>query len=260
MSSRSYQGRHYAGRHRTGTRRVRPPRALSAGFVLPSTAAVALVATATGASVAESAQPLTLDLTGQQSAMVRTQEAAGEETTAELATRRQDAQMASSAIQGRAEEKARAARAAKRKAAAEAKARAAAEKRAKKWVRPIDTWHVSSGFGWRWGKQHDGMDLAAPTGTPLYSMSKGIVLSAGYRPSFGNKVEIQYWDGSISWYAHMSRIDVVAGQELVSGQQVGAVGNTGHSFGSHLHLEFQQTTSHDSPLDPVPWLQNKGLY
>ncbi|MBR7743594.1 M23 family metallopeptidase [Phycicoccus sp. BSK3Z-2] len=259
MSSRSYQGRHYAGRHRP-QRRVRPPRALSAGFVLPSTAAAALVVTATGATVAESAQAPSFDLTGQQSQVARSQEAAGEESATDIATRRQDAQMASSAIQGRAEERARAARAAKRKAAAEAKARAEAERQAKKWVRPIDTWNISSGFGWRWGKNHDGLDLAAPTGTPLYSMSKGTVLSAGYKPSFGYKVEIQYWDGSISWYGHMSRIDVVAGQSLVSGQQVGAVGNTGHSFGSHLHLEFQQTTSHDSPLDPVPWLSAKGLY
>ncbi|MBM6402822.1 M23 family metallopeptidase [Phycicoccus sp. CSK15P-2] len=230
--------------------------------MLPTTAAAALVVTATGASVAESS-PLDsagIDLTGKQSAMVRAQEAADEVVAAEIADRRQDAAMQSSAVQGRAEEKARAARAAKRKAAKEAKARAEAEKRAKKWVRPIKTWNVSSGFGWRWGKQHDGIDLAAPTGTPLYAMSKGTVLSAGYRPSFGNKVEILYWDGSISWYAHMSRIDVVAGQEIVADQQVGLVGNTGHSFGSHLHLEFQQTTQHDSPINPVPWLQSHGLW
>lgn len=256
----SYRGRHYAGRHRVSSSRVRLPRAFSAGFVLPTTAAAALVVTATGASVAESsAQVQPLALTGQQSAMARTQEAVTEETVTDIATRRADASLQSAALQGRTEAKVRAARAAKRKAVAEAKAKAEAERKAKKWVRPIEVWNVTSGFGWRWGKTHDGMDLGAPTGTPLYSMSKGQVIKAGWEDSFGYKVEILYWDGSVSWYGHMSRIDVVAGQEVLPGEQVGLVGNTGHSFGSHLHLEIQAAPTGDNPLDPVPWLAAHGL-
>lgn len=258
MSSRSYQGRH-AGRHRAGSR-VRLPRAFSAGFVLPTTAAAALVVTATGASVAESAPPQTFALTGQQTQMVRTQEAASEASVTGIAERRQDAAMQSAALLGRAEAQRRAARAAVRKAEAKAKAEAAAEKRARAWVRPIHTWTITSGFGWRWGKRHDGIDLGAPTGTPLYAMSQGTVIKAGWENSFGNKVEIRYWDGSISWYGHMSRIDVQTGQQVSAGDQVGAVGNTGHSFGSHLHLEFQRTETADTPIDPVPWLKNHGLW
>ncbi len=259
MSSRSYRGRHYAGRHRVRVRGARLPRALSSSFVLPTTAAAALVVTATAATAAESS-PLTLDLTGQQSALARTQQANDEELVSALASRRQDAQMQTSALQGRAEAQARAARDAKRKAEAAAKAKAKAEREAKRWVRPIHVWNITSGFGYRWGAMHEGIDLAAPTGTPLYAMSKGRVLRAGWQNSFGNKVEIQYWDGSVVWYAHMSRIDVYAGQSVMPGQVVGAVGNTGHSFGSHLHFEVQATTSGDHALNPVPWLQQHGLW
>lgn len=271
MSSRSYRGRH-AGRHRAGAV-PRLPRAFSAGFILPTTAAAALVVTATGATVSASAGPPqdTLALTGQQTQTALAEEAANRTTTVEIATRRQDASMQSAALQGRAEAQRRAARAAraavrkaedqaKAQATARAKAKVEAEKRAKTWVRPINSWNVTSGFGWRWGKRHDGIDLSAPTGTPLYAMSSGRVIKAGWEDSFGNKVEIQYWDGSISWYAHMSRIDVQAGQTVVAGREVGLVGNTGHSFGSHLHLEFQRTTTSDTPIDPVPWLKNHGLW
>lgn len=260
MSSRSYRGRHYGGRHRAQSRGLRLPRAFSAGFVLPTTAAAALVVTATGASVAESTAPPTFDLNGQQTAMARTQEAADEATSTEIAVRRQDAALSSAALQGRAEAQQRAARAAKRKAAEKAKARAAAERRAKKWVRPLSVWNVTSNYGWRWGKNHDGIDFGAPTGTPLVAMSKGKVIKAGWQDSFGYKVEILYWDGTVSWYAHMSRIDVTAGQEVVAGEQVGLVGNTGHSFGSHLHLEIQPAPTGDNAIDPVPWLKSHGLW
>jgi murein DD-endopeptidase MepM/ murein hydrolase activator NlpD len=259
VSSRSYRGRHYAGRHRVHSRRVRLPRAFGSSFVLPTTAAAALVVTATGATVADSS-PLTLDLTGQQSAMARTQQAADEELVTDLATRRQDAQIQTAALQGRAEARARAARDAKRKAEEAAAAKAKAEREAKKWVRPIKKWHVTSRFGMRWGRHHDGIDLAAPTGTPLYAMSKGKVVEAGWEGGLGYKVAIQYWDGSVTWYGHMSRIDVRAGQSVTSGQVVGAAGNTGHSLGPHLHLELQAAPSGDNPMDPVPWLKKHDLW
>ncbi len=240
--------------------------------MLPTVAAGALVLTATGASVAESAPlaPLTLDLSAPQSEMARTQQAANDEMVTELALRRQDASMQTAALAGRAEAKVKAARAAKRKAllakkaaakAAEAAAKAAAkaEREAKQWVRPIKVWHKTSNFGWRWGKTHDGIDLGAPTGTPLYAMSEGRVIGSFFDSSFGNKVEIQYWDGSISWYGHMSKRVVSEGQTVRPGELVGLVGNTGHSFGSHLHFEMQQTTEHDTPIAPEPWLRSKGL-
>jgi murein DD-endopeptidase MepM/ murein hydrolase activator NlpD len=259
VSSRSYRGRHYAGRHRVHSRGVRLPRALSSSFVLPTVAAAALVVTATAATAAEST-PVTLDLTGQQSAMARTQQASDEELVTDLASRRQDAQIQTAAVQGRAEAQARAARDAKRKAEAAAKAKAKAEREAKKWVRPIGKWHLTSGYGSRWGRLHAGLDLAAPIGTPLYAMSSGRVVKTSYSSGRGNMVEIQHWDGSVVVYAHMSRIDVHGGQALRPGQVVGAVGNTGHSYGPHLHLEVHSNPNSYSPINPVPLLQKRGLW
>lgn len=258
VSSPAYRGRHYAGRHRVRSRNVRLPRALSSSFVLPTTAAVALVASATGATVAESA-PLTLDLTGQQTAMARTQQAASEESTTELALRRQDAAMMSAAVQGRTEAAAKAARAAKRKAAAAAAARAKAEREGKKWVRPIKVWNITSDYGPRWGKTHDGLDVGAPTGTPLYAMSRGKVIRSSYDSSFGNKVEIQYWNGDVSWYAHMSKRLVREGDTVMPGDVVGLVGNTGYSFGSHMHVEIHPGAGVDDPRNPYPWLRERDL-
>ncbi|MBD3782985.1 MAG: M23 family metallopeptidase [Micrococcales bacterium] len=254
MSSRSYTGRH-VGRHRSQQRRARVPRALSPGFVLPTSAAAALVVTATGASMAESA-PQPLEFASSQTALVRSQQAADDQLASDLAARRQDASIQSAAFQGRTEAQARAARSAQRKAAAAAKAKAEAEKRAKKWVRPIHIWNITSGFGARWGTHHDGLDLAAPTGTPLYALSKGTVLKAGWEDSFGNKVAVQYWDGSVIWYGHMSRIDVQAGETVLPGEQVGLVGNTGHSFGSHLHFEVQVNGEN---IDPAPFMAEVGI-
>ncbi|MEO7421293.1 MAG: M23 family metallopeptidase [Ornithinibacter sp.] len=292
MSPRSYQGRHHAARHAAGRAGLRFPRAFSHGFVLPTAAAAALVVTATGASVADSAPltsaPLTLSVSGQQSAMARTQQAVDEEMVTNLALRRQDATLQSAAIQGRAEaqvkatrdaqravlaaqakataaKKAAQAKAAAAKKAAQAKAAAAkqaadrAEREGKAWVRPIKVWNITSSFGWRWGRIHQGIDLGAPMGTPTYAMSKGTVIGSFYSSGFGNKVEIQYWDGSISWYAHLSKRLVTEGQTVMPGQLVGLVGNTGHSFGPHLHFEMQKSAASNDPLPPEPWLRSKGL-
>ncbi|MGL4745390.1 MAG: M23 family metallopeptidase [Dermatophilaceae bacterium] len=258
MSSPAYRGRHYAGRHRVHVRTARLPRALSSNFVVPTSAAAALVATATGATVAEST-PLTLDLSGSQTAMARTQQAASDESTTELALRRQDVTTTRAAIQGRTEASAKAARAAERKAAAEEAARIKAEREGKKWVRPIKVWNITSGFGPRWGRNHNGLDFGAPTGTPLYAMSKGVVTGSSYDSGYGNKVEITYWNGETSWYAHLSERLVSEGDTVMPGDVVGLVGNTGHSFGSHLHLEIQPDPDVTEAIDPYPWLEDRGL-
>jgi len=254
VSSSSYQGRHHSGRHRVPSRRRRLPRALSSSFVLPTVAAAALVVTATGATAAHPTPP-TLQLDAPQVAVARTEQVADDAMVTDLARRRQAAATQTAALQGRNEQAARAARTAQRKAAAKAKA----ERESRRWVRPIRTWHITSDFGPRWGKSHDGIDLGASTGTPLYAMSKGEVIGSFYDSSFGNKIEIRYWDGSISWYGHLSKRIAQKGDTVMPGELVGLVGNTGHSFGSHLHLEMQQTVSKDTPIDPITWLKRHGL-
>ena len=224
--------------------------------MLPTAAAAALVVTATGASVVHPTpqQPaLALDRT--QSAVALTEQVSDEAMVTELAQRRHAASIQTAALQGRNEQAARAARTAQRKAAAKVKA----EREAKRWVRPIKTWHITSDFGARWGASHDGIDLGASTGTPVYAMSKGTVIGSFYDSSFGNKLEIKYWDGSISWYGHLSKRIAQKGDTVMPGELVGRVGNTGHSFGSHLHFEMQQSVSSDTPIDPIRWLKRHGL-
>ena len=224
--------------------------------MLPTAAAAALVVTATGASVVHPTpqQPaLALDRT--QSAVALTEQVSDEAMVTELAQRRHAASIQTAALQGRNEQAARAARTAQRKAAAKVKA----EREAKRWVRPIKTWHITSDFGARWGASHDGIDLGASTGTPVYAMSKGTVIGSFYDSSFGNKLEIKYWDGSISWYGHLSKRKAKKGDTVQPGELVGLVGNTGHSFGSHLHFEMQKTTAKDAPIDPIRWLKRHAL-
>jgi murein DD-endopeptidase MepM/ murein hydrolase activator NlpD len=229
--------------------------------VLPSLAA-ALVVTATGATVPGTAGSAraTVRHDGQQAPASGTQQAAEKALVADRAARRQAIAQAA-AQRSRVEARARAARSAKRKAVAAARARAAAERRARaeRWVRPISVWKITSRFGPRWGTTHDGIDLGARTGTPVRAMSTGVVTGSFYDSSFGNKLEIRYWDGSISWYGHLSRRVAQRGDTVRPGQLVGLVGDTGHSFGSHLHLELQKSPSHDTPMDPMAWLRKHGL-
>ena len=85
----------------------------------------------------------------------------------------------------------------------------------------------------------------------------GTVIFAGVEGGYGNKVEIEYWDGTVSVYGHMSQIDVVVGQQLAAGDLVGLSGNTGHSTGPHLHLEIHPNGG--AAIDPAPWLHAHGL-
>jgi murein DD-endopeptidase MepM/ murein hydrolase activator NlpD len=138
-----------------------------------------------------------------------------------------------------------------------AQAAAAKAKIEHRWVLPVRKYVKSSGFGWRWGKLHAGEDFAAPIGTPVHAISSGVVVFAGVDAGYGNKVEIRHWDGTVSWYGHLSRIDVKAGQKVDPAEQIGLVGSTGHSTGPHLHLEIHPHG--DGPIDPLPWLRAHGL-
>lgn len=243
---------------------MRLPRAFSAGFVLPTAAAAALVVTATGATgatvAASSPAPaIAHEMIGAEAETAKAEEAAEALSEGDLASRRQAAAVQSAVVQGRTEEKLRAARSAARKAAAKAAARAKAERESKRWVKAVNSGQLTSDFGWRWGKTHDGLDIGATSGTPIYAMSKGRVVRSFFDSSFGNKVEIQYWDGTVSWYAHMSTRLVQPGDTVMPGDMVGRVGNTGYSFGAHLHIEIHPGPGLDQPMNPAPWLRNKGI-
>jgi murein DD-endopeptidase MepM/ murein hydrolase activator NlpD len=120
------------------------------------------------------------------------------------------------------------------------------------WRLPITNPVTTSGFGYRWGLLHAGEDFAVPVGTPLASMSSGTVIYAGAESGFGILVEVRYWDGTISYFGHMSKVSVNVGEVVAPAQIVGLSGNTGHSTGPHLHLEIHPNGG--IAVDPLPWL------
>ena len=96
----------------------------------------------------------------------------------------------------------------------------------------------SSGYGWRWGRMHKGIDIANSVGTPILAAQSGRVTYAGWNDGgYGYLVEITHTDGSRSLYAHHSRILVQVGEDVAQGQQIGLMGSTGRSTGPHLHFE-----------------------
>ena len=106
------------------------------------------------------------------------------------------------------------------------------------WPTPTSA-RPSSHFGPRWRRFHYGLDLALPTGEPIYAAFDGIVRISKYNRSYGNLVIIHHHDGLETYYAHMSKRHVQAGDHVKAGDIIGLCGNTGRSFGSHLHFEIR---------------------
>ena len=99
----------------------------------------------------------------------------------------------------------------------------------------------TSGFGPRWGRMHKGIDIAAPTGTPIHAAADGVVISAGWnRGGYGKLVDIRHPDGTLTRYAHNSKILVRKGQAVQQGQKISLMGSTGFSTGPHLHFEIRK--------------------
>ncbi len=102
---------------------------------------------------------------------------------------------------------------------------------------PVDYDYISSPFGKRWGRQHQGIDFAAPQGEPIYAMAAGTVTHSGWEPGYGKSVVIDHGKGMQTRYAHCSRLLAKVGQVVGQGAQIAKVGSTGHSTGPHLHFE-----------------------
>ena len=94
---------------------------------------------------------------------------------------------------------------------------------------------------------HTGLDIAAPSGTPIKVVSNGTVTSASYNGAYGNLVKIDHGNGIETWYAHTSKMYVSVGQKVSAGDVIAAVGSTGNSTGAHLHLEIRINGQHVNP-------------
>jgi murein DD-endopeptidase MepM/ murein hydrolase activator NlpD len=109
---------------------------------------------------------------------------------------------------------------------------------------------ITSGFGWRWGRMHEGIDIGVPCGTPIHAAASGTVIYSGWMDGYGNFVVIDHGNGLATAYGHQSAI-YVSGGSVSQGQSIGAVGSTGNSTGCHLHFEVRVN---GNPVDPLGYL------
>jgi len=115
----------------------------------------------------------------------------------------------------------------------------------------------TSGFGYRWGVLHAGIDLANSIGTPIRAVSDGVVIDAGPTAGYGMWVKLRHADGTVTLYGHVNTTTVSVGQRVMAGDQIATMGNRGNSTGPHLHFEVLLGGSQRT--DPVPWLAKRGL-
>lgn len=131
------------------------------------------------------------------------------------------------------------------------------------WVAPVEGGYtLTAGFaaqGGRWSNGHTGQDFAVPTGTPVRSVGAGVITTTGCGDAYGVQVVVQHDNGYFTQYAHLSLLQVKAGQRVKAGQQIGLSGSTGNSSGPHLHFEVRVTEQSGSAVSPAPWLRERGV-
>ncbi len=129
-------------------------------------------------------------------------------------------------------------------------------------IQPIDSRKLRgsiSGFGYRMHpiykirKMHEGLDFAAPIGTPIYATGDGIIVAAGVERGYGNRIMINHGYGYVTKYAHMSKFKVSRGVKVKRGDIIGYVGNTGASTGPHCHYEVYKN---GTPINPINFFFN----
>ncbi len=121
----------------------------------------------------------------------------------------------------------------------------------KSFITPVGNARISSYYGMRWGRMHEGIDYAVNTGTPVKAAQGGMVIYSGWASGYGNTVVIEHRKGVRTLYAHNSRTIVYGGQWVEQGQLIAYSGNTGRSTGPHLHFEIQ---INGKPVDPLSYL------
>ena len=110
---------------------------------------------------------------------------------------------------------------------------------------------LTSSFGWRWGRMHEGIDIAVGNGTPVVAAASGTVIVAGWMGGYGNLVVIDHGNGVSTAYGHNTGVTVGVGQSVAQGQLIAYSGNTGHSTVPHIHFEVR---INGAPVDPLGYL------
>jgi murein DD-endopeptidase MepM/ murein hydrolase activator NlpD len=144
------------------------------------------------------------------------------------------------------------------KAAAFAQERAEREARMNRPLYVMPTKGVfTSGFGYRWGVLHGGIDIANSIGTPIVAAADGVVIDAGPTAGYGAWVKLRHADGTVTLYGHVNTWVVSIGERVMAGDQIATIGNRGNSTGPHCH--FEVLLNGTNRIDPVPWLAQRGL-
>lgn len=115
----------------------------------------------------------------------------------------------------------------------------------------------TSGFGYRWGVLHGGIDIANSIGTPIVAAADGVVIDVGPTAGYGAWVKLRHADGTVTLYGHINTWLVDVGQRVMAGDQIATMGNRGNSTGPHLH--FEVLLDGTNRIDPVGWLAKRGL-
>jgi murein DD-endopeptidase MepM/ murein hydrolase activator NlpD len=127
-----------------------------------------------------------------------------------------------------------------------------------RWVRP-SAGGQSSCFCMRWGRMHNGIDLAGPNGSPILAVGDGVVVEAGPAAGYGMWVAIRHANGDHSIYGHMYQTYVSVGEHVRAGHHIADIGANGHSTGPHLHFEITRGSLTGPHLDPAVWLRERGV-
>jgi lipoprotein NlpD len=117
---------------------------------------------------------------------------------------------------------------------------------------PVWSGTVTSGFGMRHGAMHDGIDIAAPVGTPVHAAGSGVVIYVGRLHGYGNTVIIRHSDDYVTVYAHDEANLVREGQRVGRGQQIAEIGTSGRTTGPNLHFEVRYNNVAYNPLSYLP--------
>ena len=144
------------------------------------------------------------------------------------------------------------------KASAFAQERAEREARLQRPLFVMPTKGVfTSGFGYRWGVLHGGIDIANSIGTPIYAAADGVVIDAGPTAGYGAWVKLRHADGTVTLYGHINSWNVSIGQRVWAGDQIAQMGNRGNSTGPHCH--FEVLLNGTDRIDPAGWLAKRGI-
>lgn len=124
-------------------------------------------------------------------------------------------------------------------------------KKRPEFLAPVEGYVITSYVGPRWGRSHNGLDLAVPVGTPVSNSAAGTVIQSGWNGGYGISVYVDCGDGVIIRYGHLSEVYVEVGQTVSQGETLGLSGNTGNSTGPHLHFEMR---IQDEVVDPLDYM------